>query len=36
MVGNTGFLGGNFTTSTDPNGTVFNRSFILAFNRTTA
>lgn len=35
VAGNTVVLGGNFTGSTDPDGTVFNRSNILAFDKTT-
>ncbi|HMJ77976.1 MAG TPA: PKD domain-containing protein [Iamia sp.] len=34
-VGNSVVLGGDFTTSTDPDGTVVNRSFLLAFDKAT-
>ena len=35
VVGNSVVLGGDFTASTDPDGTVVNRSYLLAFDRAT-
>lgn len=35
VAGNTVVLGGDFTASTDPDGTVVNRSYLLAFDKTT-
>ncbi|QYG94021.1 PKD domain-containing protein [Iamia sp. SCSIO 61187] len=35
VVGDTVVLGGDFTRSTDPDGTVVNRSYVLAFDRAT-